>query len=165
MNDVILKRFEHPDEVRTFEKGTFELVHVGGMTIGPGNLSAGLEVVGSCGKGSGCQELYGGTCRLGYIGKSDCGNGRWARHRDQGWRSFLHCAGTRQLGGGPGTLCVPPLYGCRRICATKRRKELREQNLLTCVQLRDGSNCKLIPHLQYFPGGEFRSSHPRKYFT
>ena len=32
--DVILKRFDLPDEVRTFEKGTFELVHIGGMTIG-----------------------------------------------------------------------------------------------------------------------------------
>jgi len=34
MMDVILKRFEQPDEVRVFEKGRFELVHVGGMTIG-----------------------------------------------------------------------------------------------------------------------------------
>ncbi len=33
-NDVILKRFDDPDEVRTFEKGKFELVHLGGMTIG-----------------------------------------------------------------------------------------------------------------------------------
>ena len=32
--DVILKRFEQPDEVRTFEKGKFELVRIGGMTIG-----------------------------------------------------------------------------------------------------------------------------------
>ena len=32
--DVLLKRFEAPDEVRTMEKGTFELVHIGGMTIG-----------------------------------------------------------------------------------------------------------------------------------
>jgi len=31
---VILKRFEQPDEVRAFEKGRFELVHLGGMTIG-----------------------------------------------------------------------------------------------------------------------------------
>ena len=34
MFDVILKRFDRPDEVRTFEKGRFELVHIGGMTIG-----------------------------------------------------------------------------------------------------------------------------------
>jgi hypothetical protein len=31
---VILKRFETPDEVREFEKGRFELVTLGGMTIG-----------------------------------------------------------------------------------------------------------------------------------
>jgi len=34
MNDVVLKRFESPDEVRTFEKGKFELVQLGGMTLG-----------------------------------------------------------------------------------------------------------------------------------
>ena len=34
MTEVILKRFESPDEVRTFEKGKFEVVHLGGMTIG-----------------------------------------------------------------------------------------------------------------------------------
>ena len=32
--DVILKRFEHPDEVREFPKGKFELVTLGGMTGG-----------------------------------------------------------------------------------------------------------------------------------
>jgi hypothetical protein len=34
MTDVILKRFEQPDEVRVFELGKFELVTIGGMTIG-----------------------------------------------------------------------------------------------------------------------------------
>lgn len=32
--DVILKRFEQPDEVRVLEKGRFEIVRLGGMTIG-----------------------------------------------------------------------------------------------------------------------------------
>ena len=32
--DVILKRFDQPDEVRTFPKGRFELVRLGGLTIG-----------------------------------------------------------------------------------------------------------------------------------
>src|SRR5262245_9051166 len=32
--DVVLKRFETPDELRTFSKGRFELVHVGGRTFG-----------------------------------------------------------------------------------------------------------------------------------
>jgi len=32
--DVILKRFENPDEVREMPKGRFEVVHIGGLTIG-----------------------------------------------------------------------------------------------------------------------------------
>jgi quercetin dioxygenase-like cupin family protein len=43
MNDVILKRFEHPDEVRTFEKGKFELVQIGGMTIGRASYEPGWK--------------------------------------------------------------------------------------------------------------------------
>jgi quercetin dioxygenase-like cupin family protein len=31
---VILKRFETPDEIREMTKGRFELVHIGGLTIG-----------------------------------------------------------------------------------------------------------------------------------
>ncbi len=31
---MILKRFEHPDEVRAMEMGRFELVRIGGMSIG-----------------------------------------------------------------------------------------------------------------------------------
>lgn len=31
---VVLKRFEQPDEVREMVKGRFEVVHLGGMTIG-----------------------------------------------------------------------------------------------------------------------------------
>jgi quercetin dioxygenase-like cupin family protein len=43
MHDLILKRFEKPDEVRTFEKGKFELVHVGGMTIGRATYEPGWK--------------------------------------------------------------------------------------------------------------------------
>jgi uncharacterized RmlC-like cupin family protein len=32
--EVVLKRFETPDEVRTFEKGKFEIIHLAGLTIG-----------------------------------------------------------------------------------------------------------------------------------
>jgi quercetin dioxygenase-like cupin family protein len=34
MLDVVLKRFEQPDEVREMVKGRFELVRLGGLTIG-----------------------------------------------------------------------------------------------------------------------------------
>ena len=34
-HDIILKRFEQPDELREFEKGRFEVIHFDEMTIGP----------------------------------------------------------------------------------------------------------------------------------
>jgi len=43
MFEVILKRFETPDEVREFEKGRFELVHIGGMTIGRATYAPGWK--------------------------------------------------------------------------------------------------------------------------
>jgi quercetin dioxygenase-like cupin family protein len=43
MTDVILKRFETPDEVREFEKGRFELVKIGGMTIGRASYEPGWK--------------------------------------------------------------------------------------------------------------------------
>ena len=41
--DVILKRFEQPDELREFEKGRFEVVHIGGMTIGRATYQPGWK--------------------------------------------------------------------------------------------------------------------------
>src|SRR5438552_4382634 len=41
--DVMLKRFEQPDEVRTFEKGKFEIVKIGGMTIGRASYEPGWK--------------------------------------------------------------------------------------------------------------------------
>ena len=43
MNDVILKRFDNPDEVREFELGRFELVRIGGMTIGRATYQPGWK--------------------------------------------------------------------------------------------------------------------------
>jgi len=40
---VILKRFEAPDEVRPMQKGKFELVHIGGMTIGRATYQPGWK--------------------------------------------------------------------------------------------------------------------------
>lgn len=45
MYEVMLKRFETPDEVREFEKGRFELLHIGGMAIGRATYEPGWEVV------------------------------------------------------------------------------------------------------------------------
>jgi uncharacterized RmlC-like cupin family protein len=41
--DTILKRFEEPDEVRTFPKGRFEIVCVGGMTMGRATYQPGWK--------------------------------------------------------------------------------------------------------------------------
>jgi uncharacterized RmlC-like cupin family protein len=41
--DVVLKRFDRPDEVREFELGRFELVHIGGMTIGRATYQPGWK--------------------------------------------------------------------------------------------------------------------------
>jgi mannose-6-phosphate isomerase-like protein (cupin superfamily) len=53
MVDVILKRFEEPDETRSFSKGKFELVHIGGMTIGRATYDPGwrwsVDVAGPAG--------------------------------------------------------------------------------------------------------------------
>lgn len=41
--DVILKRFEQPDETREMAKGRFELVHIGGLTIGRATYQPGWK--------------------------------------------------------------------------------------------------------------------------
>ena len=43
MIDVVLKRFESPDDVRTFEKGRLEVVRIGGMTIGRASYEPGWK--------------------------------------------------------------------------------------------------------------------------
>jgi hypothetical protein len=42
-DDLLIKRFEQPDEVRTFEKGKFELVKIGAMTIGRASYEPGWK--------------------------------------------------------------------------------------------------------------------------
>ena len=43
VSEVVLKRFEQPDEVRHMEKGRFEIVRVGGMTIGRATYEPGWK--------------------------------------------------------------------------------------------------------------------------
>ena len=43
MDEVILKRFDSPDEVREFPLGRFELVRIGGMTIGRATYQPGWK--------------------------------------------------------------------------------------------------------------------------
>jgi len=41
--DLVLKRFEDPDEVRDMEMGRFELVRIGGLTIGRATYQPGWK--------------------------------------------------------------------------------------------------------------------------
>jgi hypothetical protein len=43
MLEAMLKRFEEPDEVRHFEKGRFEIVKIGGLTIGRATYEPGWK--------------------------------------------------------------------------------------------------------------------------
>jgi quercetin dioxygenase-like cupin family protein len=43
VHEVVLKKFDNPDEVRTFDKGRFELVRIGGMTIGRATYQPGWK--------------------------------------------------------------------------------------------------------------------------
>jgi quercetin dioxygenase-like cupin family protein len=43
MLEVVLKRFEQPDEIRNFEHGRFEIVHIAGMTIGRATYAPGWK--------------------------------------------------------------------------------------------------------------------------
>lgn len=51
--EVILKRFETPDESRIFEKGRFEVVRLGGMSIGRATYEPGWKWSEHVGKASG----------------------------------------------------------------------------------------------------------------
>ena len=56
--DVILKRFENPDETRVFEKGKFELVQIGGMTIGRATYEPGWKWSEHVGKATGATRCH-----------------------------------------------------------------------------------------------------------
>ena len=43
MNEIILKRFEKPDEIRKFEKGKFEIIKFDEMTIGRATYQPGWK--------------------------------------------------------------------------------------------------------------------------
>ena len=60
---VILKRFESPDEVRVMQKGKFELVHIGGMTIGRATYEPGWKWSEHVGPGVG-----GTRCPVEHVG-------------------------------------------------------------------------------------------------
>ena len=61
--EVILKRFDDPDEVTHFEKGKFETITLGGMTIGRATYQPGWKW--SVDVGPGVSEPY---CTVEHVG-------------------------------------------------------------------------------------------------
>src|SRR5262245_35076063 len=55
---VILKRFANPDEVRQFPRGRFELVSIGGMTIGRATYEPGWKWSVDVGPGVGSKRCH-----------------------------------------------------------------------------------------------------------
>jgi quercetin dioxygenase-like cupin family protein len=63
MQDVEMRRFEKPDETRTFEHGSFELVTLGGVTVGRASYEPGW--VWSTHVGTATGEM---TCQVEHVG-------------------------------------------------------------------------------------------------
>jgi quercetin dioxygenase-like cupin family protein len=63
MLEVILKRFEQPDEVRTFAKGQFEVVRLGGMSIGRATYEPGWKWSVHVGAATGAK-----SCQVEHVG-------------------------------------------------------------------------------------------------
>ena len=63
MTRRVLKRFESPDETRTFEKGRFEVVDMGVMTIGRASYEPGWKWSEHVGRGLGQA-----TCQVEHVG-------------------------------------------------------------------------------------------------
>jgi quercetin dioxygenase-like cupin family protein len=61
--DVVLKRFESPDEVREMVKGRFELVTLGGVTIGRATYQPGWRWSDHVGPGVGAER-----CSVEHVG-------------------------------------------------------------------------------------------------
>ena len=56
---VILKAFERPDEVREMEKGRFEIIHIGGLTIGRATYEPGWRWSTHVGPSVGATRCHG----------------------------------------------------------------------------------------------------------
>ena len=78
MIDVILKRFEGPDTITHFEKGQFETVVLGGMTIGRATYQPGWRWSVDVGPGVGAE-----LCTVEHVGMvvSGCATAAFADGR------------------------------------------------------------------------------------
>ncbi len=76
---TILKRFETPDEIREFPKGKFELVHLGGMTIGRATYQPGWKWSEDVGRAMGAE-----FCTVEHVGMVVSGCATAAMKKEDG---------------------------------------------------------------------------------
>src|SRR3982075_2754924 len=62
-SDFLIKRFEQPDEIRTFTKGKFEIVKIGSMAIGRASYEPGWKWSEHVGAATGAT-----SCEVEHIG-------------------------------------------------------------------------------------------------
>lgn len=85
MHDVVFKRFESPDEVRHFDKAVFEVVCLGGMTLGRARYEPGWKWSTHVGRETGAT-----SCSVEHVGMVVAG--RAAVRMDDG-REFVMAPG------------------------------------------------------------------------
>ena len=96
--DFLIKRFEQPDEVRTFTKGKFEIVKIGSMTIGRASYEPGWKWSEHVGPAMGATSCERRARRPRHLRISRLPDERRPLLRNESRRSFLHRARARQLG-------------------------------------------------------------------
>jgi hypothetical protein len=106
MIEVILKRFEEPDEARVFTKGRFETVRLGGLTIGRATYEPGWKWLEHVSPIAGTA-----LCEVEHVGLVVSGRavaaGRWNHHRTHPRELILYTArGARKLGDWRRTLYI-----------------------------------------------------------
>jgi quercetin dioxygenase-like cupin family protein len=92
MSELRIERFESAGEARTFEKGRFEVVEIGGVTVGRATYEPGWRWSEHVGPTAGTE-----SCQVEHVGLVV--SGRAAVRMDDGTEVVM----------GPGDLfCVPP---------------------------------------------------------
>src|SRR5438132_11440044 len=111
-DDFLIKRFEQPDEVRTFEKGKFEIVKIGSMTIGRASYEPGWKWSAHVGAATGAD-----LCEVEHVGMvvSGCAacqmkDGHYYEMR-AGALFYIGPAHERWVVGGEPYASVPSLGG------------------------------------------------------
>src|SRR2546423_4553038 len=122
--EVIVKRFENPDEVREFAKGRFELVNIGGMTLGRAIYEPGwrwsVDRCRSERRSEVVQRRAPGARTRGI--RNRCIRG-WKSVGADSRNALSHSARTpRQLGRWQRALCLAPFSWCQPLCKMRRAR-------------------------------------------